>query len=102
MAGVPNLEEVKEHLRVDGSELDRILTRLLGAAIDSVAQTLGRPVPWVQLDAQGQEVPTCPAAVAAAILLQVEALYGPKGSSPDVNSRAVLALLTPYRINMGV
>ncbi|MDH0520583.1 MULTISPECIES: head-tail connector protein [Achromobacter] len=102
MAGVPDLNEVKEHLRVDGTELDRILARLLGAAVDSVARTLGRSVPWVELDDQGREVQTCPDAVAAAILLQVEALYGPKGSSPDVNSRAVLALLTPYRINMGV
>ncbi|WP_286899900.1 head-tail connector protein [Achromobacter sp. UBA2119] len=102
MAGVPNLEEVKEHLRIDGTELDRILGRLLAAAIGSVAQTLGRPVPWTERNDQGVDVPTCPDAVAAAILLQVEALYGPKGSSPDVNSRAVLALLTPYRINMGV
>lgn len=102
MAGVPDLGEVKEHLRIDGVELDRILTRLLGAAIGSIAQTLGRPVPWIVLDDQGREVETCPDEVAAAILLQVEALYGPKGSSPDLNSRAVLALLTPYRINMGV
>lgn len=102
MAGVPDLNEVKEHLRIDGSDLDRILNRLLAAAIGSVAQTLGRPVPWTALNDQGVEAPTCPDAVAAAILLQVEALYGPKGSSPDVNSRAVMALLTPYRINMGV
>ncbi|WP_367352492.1 head-tail connector protein [Achromobacter animicus] len=102
MAGVPDLNEVKEHLRIDGTDLDRILTRLLAAAIGSVAQTLGRPVPWTALNDQGVEVVTCPDAVAAAILLQVEALYGPKGSSPDVNSRAVLALLTPYRIDMGV
>lgn len=99
---VPDLAEVKLHLRVDGDELDTILGRLLRAAIGSASTTLGRPIPWVEVGADGSESEVCPDAVAAAILLQVEALYGPKGSSPDVNNRAVLALLTPHRINMGV
>lgn len=102
MAGVPDLAEVKEHLRVDGDDLDRILGRLLSAAIGSVSQVLGRPVPWVEVGTDGSASTVCPDEVAAAILLQVEALYGPKGSSPDVNNRAVLALLTPHRKNMGV
>lgn len=102
MAGVPDLVEVKEHLRVDGDDLDRILGRLLKAAIGSVSQILGRPVPWIEIGPDGSETSVCPDEVAAAVLLQVEALHGPKGSSPDVNNRAVLALLTPYRKNMGV
>ncbi|KDD50166.1 head-tail connector protein [Bordetella bronchiseptica] len=102
MAAPPTLEDAKAQLRVDGNSLDPQIELLLKAAIANVSDTLGRPVPWTQEGEDGTSESVCPWPVSAAILLQLEALFGPKGAAPDVNNRAIMALLTPYRINMGV
>lgn len=72
MPTIVTMEEAKAHLRVDGTDADADITLKLDAAVDAVSGRLGRSIPWK--DADGLDVPV-PAAVKAAILLELGDLY---------------------------
>jgi hypothetical protein len=93
---VLTLEEAKLDLRVDGDDADAMVQSLLDAAIGSASGRINRPIPW--LDEDGAEVDV-PAAVNAAIRLELRALY----ADPDaVQSRAFVALLAPFEVDRAI
>ena len=100
---VLTLDEIKSHLRLDGSAEDDHLALLNDAARDYASQHLNRPLPW--LDDLGASVPV-PASVKAALLLIIGDLYeNREGAFVGVNrvdNPTVLRLLTPYRVGLGV
>lgn len=109
--GPPTLAEAKLHLRVDFDDDDTLISSLLLAAIESASNFLGRPIPWPQLDEDGVPVVNeagepviepVPESVSAAIKLELGALYANREPEAPVRSPAFKALLTPYRIGMGV
>lgn len=100
---VLTLEEIKAHLRVDGSAEDAQLTLLGEAAEDYATQYLNRSLPW--LDDLGAPVPV-PASIRAALLLIVGDLYENRegvvvGTIVAVNP-TVERLLHFYRVGLGV
>lgn len=100
---VLTLEEIKAHLRVDGSAEDAQLTLLGEAAEDYASQYLGRSLPW--LDDLGAPV-SVPASIRAALLLVVGDLYENRegvvvGTIVAVNP-TVERLLHFYRVGLGV
>ena len=100
---VLTLDEIKAHLRLDGSAEDAQLTLLGEAAEDYATQYLGRSLPW--LDDEGAPVPV-PASVRAALLLVIGDLYENREGAfvgvSRVDNPTVLRLLTPYRVGLGV
>ncbi len=100
---VLTLDEIKSHLRLDGSEEDAHLTLLNDAAQDYASQHLNRAIPWH--DDAGAEEPV-PASVKAAILLTIGDLYENREGAfvgvSRVDNPTVLRLLNPYRVGLGV
>lgn len=97
MAAV-TLDEVKAHLRVDGSSEDALLTLQLDAAQDAAAQYLNRPIPWTNAEGQAVDVP---ASVKVAILLILGALYANREAQSErklEENQTVRFLLDPYRL----
>jgi len=108
---LPTLDEAKLHLRVDVDEDDALIASLLLAAIESASNFLGRSIPWPKLDDDGAPLldpngqlmlEPVPESVNAAIKLELGALYANREPEAPVRSPAFRALLTPYRIGMGV
>lgn len=108
---VPTLEQAKLYLRVTSSREDELIGSMLSGAVGAVEAYLGRPVPWPQVDDEGNPVidddgnpvlEDVPEAVSAAIRLELGALYANREPNAPVMSAAVRALLTPHRIGMGV
>ena len=90
---MPDLFDVKDHLRIESSDEDTLLQSYLDAATASVADYLGQPLPN-----------PIPAPVEAAILLRVGDLYEHReeqAERPLVQNRTFERLLSPYRL-MGV
>lgn len=103
---LPDLDDVKRHLRLDldhDSETDPELQAFLDAAVDHASQFLGRPIPWA--DSESSEVPV-PPSVRAAILLIVGDLYENREGAIVGVSRTdnptVDRLLHFYRVGLGV
>lgn len=100
---VLTLEEIKAHLRLDGSAEDALLLALSSAAEDYASQYLNRPIPWQ--DAAGATVPV-PASVKAALLLIVGDLYENREAATVGVTRAdnptTERLLHFYRAGLGV
>ncbi|WP_312723978.1 head-tail connector protein [Stutzerimonas kunmingensis] len=101
---VLTLEEIKAHLRVDGSAEDAQLLAISEAAQDYATQYLGRSaIPWN--DDAGNPVPV-PASVRAAILLVVGDLYENREDNVigTIVGRigAIERLLHFYRVGLGV
>lgn len=100
---VLTLDEIKAHLRLDGSEEDAHLELLNSAAEDYATQYLGRSLPW--LDDAGAALPV-PGGVRAALLLVIGDLYENRegvvtGTIVAVNP-TVERLLHFHRIGIGV
>lgn len=90
---VLTLAQAKADLRVDSDDDDDNVQGLLDAAIQSASDRINRAIPW--LDDEGAPVDV-PAAVNAAIRLELRALY----NDPDgVHSRAFECLLAPYIVD---
>lgn len=100
---VLTLDEIKAHLRLDGSEEDAQLTLLSEAAEDYAAQYLGRALPW--LDDLGAPEPV-PPSVRAALLLIVGDLYENREGAfvgvSRVDNPTVDRLLHFYRVGLGI
>ena len=100
---VLTLDEIKAHLRLDGSEDDAQLTLLSEAAEDYAAQYLGRSLPW--LDDLGAPV-AVPASIRAALLLVIGDLYENREGAfvgvSRVDNPTVERLLHFYRVGLGV
>jgi hypothetical protein len=100
---VLTLDEIKAHLRLDGSEEDAHLTLLNEAAQDYASQYMNRAIPWH--DDVGAEQPV-PASVKAAILLTIGDLYENRESAFVGVSRSdnptAMRLLYPYRVGLGI
>ncbi len=93
---VLTLAQAKADLRVDGDADDDNVQGLLDAAIQSASDRINRPIPWS--DDNGDPVDV-PAAVNAAIRLELRALY----DDPEaVHSRAFESLLAPYIVDRGI
>lgn len=100
---VLTLEEIKAHLRLDGSAEDAQLTLLSEAAEDYASQYLNRSLPW--LDDLGAPVPV-PTSIRAALLLVVGDLYENREGAfvgvSRVDNPTVERLLHFYRVGLGV
>jgi hypothetical protein len=93
---VLTLAQAKADLRVDSDDDDENVQGLLDAAIQSASDRINRPIPWTDEADAPVEVP---AAVNAAIRLELRALY----ADPDaVHSRAFNCLLAPYIVDRGI
>lgn len=88
---VLSLAEAKEDLGIVGNEDNARVQALLDAAIESAAGYIKRSIPWNDEEGNPVEVP---AAVNAAIRLELRALYD---SPEDIQSAAFKALLAPSR-----
>ncbi len=100
---VLTLDEIKAHLRLDGSEEDAHLTLLNEAAQDYATQYINRAIPW---HAETGTVEPVPASVKAAILLTIGDLYenreGQFVGTIRSDNPTVLRLLNPYRVGLGI
>lgn len=88
--------QAKADLRVDGDADDDKVQELLDAAIQSASDRINRPIPWDDDDGAPVDVP---AAVNAAIRLELRALYDDPES---VHGRAFESLLAPYIVDRGI
>ena len=87
---MPDLFDVKNHLRIESSDEDTLLQSYLDAATASVADYLGQPLP-----------DPVPAPVEAAILLRVGDLYENREGQTDRplhGNKTFERLLQPYRV----
>lgn len=100
----PTLDEVKLHLRVDHDAEDALLLHYIEAAHDQVEQFLGRAVPWDVTSASPEGI--YPAAVKSAELMIIGGLYAYREDrfvgTIQTNNPAVMMLLFPYRVGLGV
>lgn len=98
------LSEVKLHLRVDHNAEDALIQQYMAAAHDEVEQFLGRAVPWDVTSASPEG--TYPAAVKNAELMIIGGLYAYREDrfvgTIQTNNPAVMMLLFPYRMGLGV
>ena len=98
-----SLDEIKAHLRLDGDTEDAHLQLLAEAAVDHAVDFLDRPLPW--MDADGGPV-AVPASIRAALLLIIGDLYenreGQITGTIRTDNPAVMRLLTPHRVGMGI
>jgi uncharacterized phage protein (predicted DNA packaging) len=104
-----SLSQVKQHLRVDGTVEDDLITLYLSAAKTATAEYLGREVWYTEAqedasdDEQGIAVND---AIVAAILLQTATMYAHRETLVTGVTVAemphIRALLDPYRARMGV
>lgn len=98
------LAEVKLHLRVDHNSEDTLIQQYMAAAHDQVEQFLGREVPWDVTSALPDGV--YPAAVRNAELQTIAGMYAYREDrfvgTIQTNNPAVMMLLFPYRVGLGV
>jgi uncharacterized phage protein (predicted DNA packaging) len=95
------LSEVKEHLRIEHTNEDRVLKIYIEAANDYIKKLLNSEIPGI-----GDSPPTeAPGAIKAGALLTIGDLYENRegASEKDIKENpAVMRLLHPYRQNMGM
>ncbi|RMK49183.1 DNA-packaging protein [Pseudomonas aeruginosa] len=104
---VPDVDDLKRHMRIRHSQDDEDLEEKLAAAIDQAAQFLNRPIPWPEdPDASPVVFAPVPPSVRAAILIQAAELCANREASVVGAIYTVMPtarnLLNPYRVKMGV
>ena len=100
---LPNIADLKSHLRILDDSEDAYLAGLLHAAIDAASQQIDRPIPWQDDENVTQPVP---ASVRHAILMMAAEFYETREAGTvgvDYRpSRIPSILLSAYRVNLGV
>lgn len=106
MVELVSLSLVKEHLKIDQNSEDSVLAVYIAAAEQDICNYINQPIPGIS-DSPATEAP---AAIKAAALLIVGDLYENRegavltktGTGSFLENPAVIRLIQPYRIEIGI
>jgi hypothetical protein len=101
--GLPDVDDLKRHLRIRHNLDDADLKEKLGAAVDTASRFINRPIPWE--DEEGELLPV-PNSVRLAILIIAAELYANREESVvgTIYTKIPKAenMLHFYRVGLGI